>query len=135
MEYSQRGVIYTIKTLARVRALPPATAMSTAPLRDGRPAEPRALTRLRRLPTVYLWGLSLAVVLLGALRAEFADIANTLPYPHHVDEPAVARAGLHIISTGSFRPETFNYPALPKYLAAAGLGVGVIRAARNREIL
>jgi hypothetical protein len=136
MDYSKNGVIYTMKTLARERGVPPATEISGAPLRDERPAaEPRALTRLRRLPASYLWGLSLAVVLLGALRVEFANIANTLPYPHHVDEPAVARAGLRVITTGSFRPESFNYPALPKYLTAAGLGVGVIRAARNAEFL
>jgi hypothetical protein len=135
MDYSQNSVIYTMKTLAHVRALPAAPEISAAALREEQPAEPRILTRLKRLPTVYLWGLALALVLLGALRVEFADIATTVPYPRHVDEPAIANAGQRIVTTGSFRPESFNYPALPKDLAAAGLAVGVIRAARNREIL
>jgi hypothetical protein len=136
MEYSKNSVIYTMKNLAGVRALPPPTEISAALLREERPAaEPRTLARLRRLPTVYLWGLTLTLVLLGALRLEFANIANTLPYPRHVDEPAIAQAGQRIITTGSFRPESFNYPALPKYLAAAGLAAGVIRAATHAEIL
>jgi hypothetical protein len=136
MDYSQNGVIYTMKTLAQVRAFAPATEIGAAAIREERPAaEPRILTRLRRLPPVYLWGLTLALVLLGALRVEFANIAKTLPYPRHVDEPAIANAGQRIVTTGSLRPESFNYPALPKYLAAAGLAVGVIRAARNAEIL
>src|SRR6516164_2765881 len=102
MDYSRNGVIYAIETLARVRALPPATEISDAPLRDERPvAEPRGLTRLRRLPIVYLWGLALALILLGALRVEFANIAKTSPYPRHVDEPAIAQAGQRIITTGS----------------------------------
>lgn len=136
MDYSQRGVLYTVKNLTRVRAIPRTAEIGGTATRAQQPtAAPAALARLRRLPTIYMWGVTLTVVLLGALRVEFANIAHTLPYPHHVDEPAIARAGQRIITTASLRPESFNYPALPKYVAAAGLAIGVIRAARNAEIL
>ncbi|MFT3828031.1 MAG: hypothetical protein QM731_29200 [Chitinophagaceae bacterium] len=74
-----------------------------------------------------LSALGLCLVVLGALTLAFRDIRTTLPYPRHVDEPAIAVEAELFIVSGSFHPSTFNYPSLPKYLAAFGLGVGFIR--------
>ena len=36
-----------------------------------------------------------------------------------------------MLVTGNFHPSEFNYPSLPRYLAAAGLAVGFVRAAQE----
>ena len=58
-----------------------------------------------------------------------SHISGSLPYPHHVDEEAIIGPARQILVTGNFHPQEFNYPSLPRYLAAVGLAVGFIRAA------
>ena len=62
-----------------------------------------------------------------------AQIENSMPYPRQVDEPAVLEPAARIVTTGSYHPTYFTYPSLPIYLAAAGLGLGVVRAAASLE--
>ncbi len=75
----------------------------------------------------------LVVLCLAGLKLEFTPIASTLPYPQHVDEPAIAEAARQILTTGSLHPATFNYPALPKELAAAGMAVGFVEGATHLD--
>lgn len=39
-----------------------------------------------------------------------------LPYLHHWDEPQIASRAIHMMQTGSFDPDFFNYGSLPIYL-------------------
>ena len=64
----------------------------------------------------------------------FSHIQGTVPYPYHVDEAAVIGPARSMLVTGDLHPGTFNYPSLPKYLAAIGLAGGFLRAAREGEI-
>ena len=69
-----------------------------------------------------------------SLWLRFSHIQGALPYPNHVDEAAVMGPARRILVRGDLHPGTFNYPSLPKYLAAAGLAGGFTRAARADEI-
>ena len=55
------------------------------------------------------------------------NIDATVPYPRYVDEPFISIAAHRTVTTGTFHPYDYNYPSLPKYLAAAGMSVGFLR--------
>ncbi len=74
------------------------------------------------------------VLCLGGLKLDFAQISSTLPYPRQVDEPTIADAAHHMLTTGSLHPVTFGYPALPKYLAAAGMAFGFLRGSTHFNV-
>ena len=84
--------------------------------------------------TVRRWSLALVLLCLAVLFLEFRHIDRTLPYPWDTDEGFISGAANRTITTGTFHPYTFNYPSLPKYLAAAGMAVGFERAASHLEI-
>ena len=81
------------------------------------------------------WVLALAVLCLVALSLRFFHIAGSLPYPYHVDELAVIGPAREMVVTGNFHPHGFNYPSFPRYLTAAGLAVGFIRAASEEGVV
>ena len=56
-------------------------------------------------------------------------IAGSLPYPQHVDEGFLTNPVADILMTGNFHPSVLSHPSLPKYLAAAAMGVGFVAAA------
>lgn len=70
----------------------------------------------------------------GALWLECHHIDQTVPYPQHVDEAFISGPAQRTLLTGTLHPYTFNYPSLPKYLAAAGMAVGFVRGAAHAEI-
>ena len=70
-----------------------------------------------------LWMLLLIIILTG-LFFRLWFVHNTLPYPGHVDEAAIAENALGMIQTGSLNPGFFNYPSLPIYLTAFWQGIG-----------
>ena len=84
--------------------------------------------------TVQAWTAALALLCLGALGLQFTHIESTLPYPHHVDEGYVSGPAHRTVVTGTLHPYNFNYPSLPKYLAAAGMAAGFLRGAAHLEI-
>ena len=61
-------------------------------------------------------------------------IAESLPYPQHVDEGVVVEPAADILKYGDWHPGAFNYPSLPKYLAVAAMSVGFVFAAPELEI-
>ena len=81
------------------------------------------------------WVLALVVLCLVVLSVRLLHIAGSLPYPYHVDEEAIIGPARAILVTGNFHPIEFNYPSLPRYLAAAGLAVGFIRAAPEEGVV
>jgi hypothetical protein len=70
----------------------------------------------------------------GSLWLWFRHIESTLPYPHHIDEGFVSGPAAQMLVTGTLHPDSFNYPSLPKYLAAVGIAGGFLRSAARREI-
>ena len=80
------------------------------------------------------WVIALLALCGLSLWLRFSHIQGALPYPNHVDEAAVMGPARRILVRGDLHPGTFNYPSLPKYLAAAGLAGGFTRAARADEI-
>jgi hypothetical protein len=83
---------------------------------------------------VRAWTTALVLLCLGVLWLEFRHIESTLPYPRHVDEGYVSGPAQRTIETGNLHPYRFNYPSLPKYLAAAGMAVGFLRGAGQLQI-
>ena len=73
-------------------------------------------------------------MLSGLTALEFHHISTTLPYPQATDEIAISGSAHRILTTGSLHPSSSNYPSLPKYLAAAAMAVGFVRASTNLEI-
>ena len=69
---------------------------------------------------------SLLLLCIAMLALNFRNIDRTLPYPQHVDEPAVATAAARMLTGNTLHPSTFNYPSLPKYIAAGGLALGFL---------
>jgi hypothetical protein len=75
-------------------------------------------------------GLLLLLVLQGVCR--FSFIADTAPYPHHVDEVILVGYATHAIRHGNGDPGDFLYPTLPSYLIAAGQLMGfTVQAAKG----
>jgi hypothetical protein len=83
---------------------------------------------------VRVWTAALLLLCGVSLWLRFAHIDATLPYPHHVDEPFISGPAARVLVEGNLHPYTFNYPSLPKYLAAAGMATGFIGAAGRREV-
>jgi hypothetical protein len=81
-----------------------------------------------------VWVIALLALCSLSLWLRFSHIQAALPYPNHVDEPAVLGPARRMLVTGDLHPGSFNYPSLPKYLAAAGLAGGFLQAARAQEI-
>ena len=75
------------------------------------------------------WVLALVALCLVALSLRVFHISGSVPYPYHVDEEAVIGPARQMLVTGSLHPREFNYPSLPRYLAAVGLAIGFLRAA------
>ncbi len=86
-------------------------------------------------PTMHR-GLSLLTLVLcvTTFGLYLAHIDGTLPYPSHVDEEAIVGPARNILVTGDFHPQEFNYPSLPRYIAAVGLAVGFIRSAPSEGV-
>src|SRR5262245_55432234 len=80
------------------------------------------------------WSMALVLLCLASLWLQFRHIDRTLPYPWDTDEGFVSGPASRTVTTGTFHPYTFNYPSLPKYLAAGGMAVGFVRAASHHEI-
>ena len=80
------------------------------------------------------WSIALVLLCLASLWLQFRHIDRTLPYPWDTDEGFVSGPASRTVTTGTFHPYTFNYPSLPKYLAAGGMAVGFVRAASHLEI-
>jgi hypothetical protein len=80
------------------------------------------------------WSFALVLLCLASLWLQFRHIDHTLPYPWDTDEGFISGAANRTVTTGTFHPYTFNYPSLPKYLAAGGMAVGFLRAASHLEI-
>lgn len=83
---------------------------------------------------IKVWTAALVLLCLGTLWLEFSHIESTLPDPLHGDEAAIAGPAHRTLETGTLHPYTFNYPSLPKYLAAAGMAAGFLRGAAHLEI-
>src|SRR5688572_4566895 len=83
---------------------------------------------------VRIWSAALALLCLGTLWLQFRHIERTFPYPRHVDEGFISGPADRMVTTGTLHPYTFNYPSLPKYLAAAGMAAGFIRGAGDLKI-
>ena len=80
------------------------------------------------------WAFALVLLCLASLWLQFRHIDHTLPYPWDTDEGFISGPANRTLTTGTFHPYTFNYPSLPKYLAAAGMAGGFLRAASHLEI-
>lgn len=80
------------------------------------------------------WGIALVVLCLGTVWLQCRLITQTSPYPIHVDEGFVSGPAYRTVTTGNFHPYTFNYPSLPKYIAAAGMAAGFIRGATRGDM-
>jgi hypothetical protein len=96
---------------------------------DVDPRDARAERRAIRIAAA-----ALVLVCAGALALQFRHIASTLPYPHHVDEPFVSGPAARTLVEGTLHPYNFNYPSLPKYLAAIGMAGGFLRSAARHEV-
>lgn len=83
---------------------------------------------------VQAWSAALILLCLGTLWLQFRHIESTFPYPLHVDEEFISGPAHRMVTTGTLHPYTFNYPSLPKYLAAVGMAVGFLRGAANLRI-
>ena len=93
-------------------------------------ASPRAATR----PPMWFWVSALVAIVAASFWLRAVQIEGSMPYPRQVDELAVMEPAARIVTSGDFHPTYFTYPSLPIYLAAAGVGLGVVRAAANLEI-
>ena len=93
------------------------------------------LSKNRRSPlSPKFWILVLLAICIISFELREKRIAESLPYPHHVDEVHIMKPALHILSTGNYHPSRFQYPALPTYLAAGSMAIGLMRSAAKRGI-
>ena len=83
---------------------------------------------------MWLWVSALVAIAAASFWLRAVQIEGSMPYPRHTDEGAVLKSAARIVTTGDYHPTYFTYPSLPIYLAATGLGLGVVRAAANLEI-
>src|SRR5262245_19961120 len=83
---------------------------------------------------IRIWTAALILLTTGSLAVEFRQIDRSLPYPLSVEEGQLAEPATRTVTTGTLHPETFNQPSLPKYLAAAGISFGFLRAASRLQI-
>ena len=77
------------------------------------------------------WVLALVAVCLVVFSVQLSHISGAMPYSSHIDEEATLGPASQMVTTGSFHPGEFNYPSLPRYLAATGLAVGFLRSAKE----
>ncbi len=77
----------------------------------------------------FLWLAGSLLLAFACLGLGFRHIDETLPYPQHIDEPAISNPAVRTLTTGTFHPYEFNYPSLPKYLASLGMAVGFLKSA------
>ena len=82
-----------------------------------------------------LWVVALIVLCGISLWLRVSHISASLPYPYHVDESAVIGPARSMLVSGDLHPGAFNYPSFPKYLAAAGMAVGFVRAAPDQGLI
>ena len=73
--------------------------------------------------------IALFVICAACFWIRIEHISASLPYPQHVDEPAITEPAARILTSGDFHPGRFIYPSFPKYLATAGMAVGFVLAA------
>ncbi|MEQ1728493.1 MAG: hypothetical protein ABL982_08930 [Vicinamibacterales bacterium] len=85
-------------------------------------------------PLRRIWVVAFVLICGLTLWSAFRHIDGTLPYPQHVDEAFLTGPAHRTVVTGNLHPYTFNYPSLPKYLAAAGMAVGFIQSATRLEL-
>ncbi len=111
-----------------VRVAPEWTLSPSSVEAAGRETELRSQRR-----AVQIWTAALVLLCAGSLWLQFRHIESSLPYPHHVDEQFVARPARRMLITGRLNPREFNYPSLPSYLAAIGIGAGFVRTAGDLE--
>jgi hypothetical protein len=118
------------RTLARssdwLPSVPPAD-----PSEDPSATELEAASRPR---AVRVWSAALAMLCLATLWLQFRQIDRTFPYPLHVDEAFISGPAHRIVTEGTLHPYTFNYPSLPKYLAAGAMAAGFIRDAARLQV-
>jgi hypothetical protein len=79
----------------------------------------------------WILGAVLIVGLAGWIRVEQIRVHS--PYPTHIDEPAILEPAGQMLKTGDLNPHNFEYPSLPRYIAAAALVAGSWKAAASRE--
>jgi hypothetical protein len=80
--------------------------------------------------------LLLAVLIaLGAWWAREAHISSTLPYPRHVDEPAITERAAHILAQNDYDPGWFHWPTLSIYTTAVGMGFGFLQEAKDGNVV
>jgi hypothetical protein len=87
-----------------------------------------------RQRAVRTWSTALALLCVGTLWLQFRHIDRTFPYPRHVDEGFIAGPAARTVMEGTLHPYTFNYPSLPKYLAAGAMAAGFIRGASHLQM-
>ncbi len=80
------------------------------------------------------WTALLLIFCGGAAWLMLHSLQRTLPYPSDVDEGFVSGPADRMIVEGTLHPYIFNYPSLPKYLAAVGMAGGFLRAASHQEV-
>lgn len=85
-------------------------------------------------PLRRIWVVAFVLICGLTLWSAFRHIDGTLPYPQHVDEAFLTGPAHRTVVTGNLHPYTFNYPSLPKYLAAAGMAAGFIQSATHLEL-
>lgn len=85
-------------------------------------------------PLRRIWVAAFLLICGFALWSDFRHIDATLPYPQHVDEAFLTGPAHRTVVTGNLHPYTFNYPSLPKYIAAAGMATGFIQSATRLEL-
>ncbi len=85
-------------------------------------------------PLRRIWVVAFVLICGLTLWSAFRHIDGTLPYPQHVDEAFLTGPAHRTVVTGNLHPYTFNYPSLPKYLAAAGMAAGFIQSATRLEL-
>lgn len=97
-------------------------------------AEPAETARPVHRRAVQTWTAVLVALCVGWMWLQFRHIDSTLPYPHDIDEGFVSGPASRMLLTGTLHPYTFNYPSLPKYLAAVGMAGGFLQGASHREM-
>jgi 4-amino-4-deoxy-L-arabinose transferase-like glycosyltransferase len=90
--------------------------------------------RMSQRRAVRLWTTTLIVLCIGTLFLLFRHIDRTLPYPYHADEGFISGPASKVLMAGELRPQRFNYPSLPTYIAAGAMAAGFLRGAAHLEI-